>query len=253
MFDYLAKSGVRRVQAVQDPPTLRGGDGAQAPARGRRPAAGLPRGPALAPACAPSRSTTTSRRRSARSTAPRTSGPGTRPCWRRCRWPPTAARRRSARARKRAIDGAVRGRGRGARQHARRWPGAPTSIRGCSTATCRAGRSGAQSTASAARRARRPPARALENGGARPARRRPRVAGGGALRRPQGRLSSRPSDGPASPAPVAGCDRTGGVCDLGRSAMAVTSGTEPFGRAGRARPSCSSGGRARATAVPGTC
>ena len=79
VFDYVAKSGKRRIQGVVDPLAQdivcslkkRRGGGPELLAYKQRPRSGT--------TCAPTTSTTTSRRRPAATSPPRTSAPGARP------------------------------------------------------------------------------------------------------------------------------------------------------------------------------
>ena len=107
VFDYPAKSGQRRHQGVLDERACEivaalkrrrgGGDGA----------ARLQGGPALARRALGRHQRVPQGGHGRRLTAPRTSAPGTRPRWRRWRWPSPASRLATKTARKRAVKRAV--------------------------------------------------------------------------------------------------------------------------------------------------
>ena len=109
VFDYPAKSGKRQIRAVVDPRRDRRRRRSSSAAAAAATSCSPSRTAAAGPTSARATSTSTSRRSPARATPPRTSGPGTRPCWRRSRWPsparwrtprPAASARSRARSRR---------------------------------------------------------------------------------------------------------------------------------------------------------
>jgi DNA topoisomerase IB len=85
VFDYEAKGGARRVQAIVDPPAR----DVLAALKRRRAGPKLLAGGST---CAQTTSTSTSSRSPAATSPPRTSAPGTRPCSPQSRWPRTPMR-----------------------------------------------------------------------------------------------------------------------------------------------------------------
>ena len=108
VFDYPAKSGKRRVQAVVDPLATEIVARAQAPPRRRRRSCSPTRTGGAGATCARTTSTPTSRRRPATTSRPRTSGPGTRPCSPPSRCPCRGEVAGSKTGRKRAITRAIK-------------------------------------------------------------------------------------------------------------------------------------------------
>ena len=137
-FDYPAKSGKRRVQAVIDPEVADVVERAQAAPRRRRRAAGLQATAAAGSTCKLADINAYLKEATGEDIWPRTSAPGARPCW-----PRSALAGRRAGGTARRPRASARSRARSRRSPTtwatrRRSRARPTSTRACSTATATA-------------------------------------------------------------------------------------------------------------------